>query len=193
MLTLRSEKDFYTAVEEALTNIDKDWESYNGVLIMGSHMPNNVEAKIEAIRNARKNKIPFLGICMGLQLAIIEYARNVLDMPLATSEEIGKGILVVKKLPQLRVGTYPVEWAGKEFTLESHWHNYAFNKDWHEAFKKDWAIGYMGEVAEIMELRNHPFFVGTQFHPEYQSSKDKPHKLLVGFLNACKEYERKKN
>jgi len=188
MLTLKSDRDFSTSIEEALNNIDKNWHEYEGLLIMGSHSPNQIEEKIEAIHQARIKKIPFLGICMGLQLAIIEYAQNVLDIPLATSEEIGKGIPVVKRLSQLRVGIYPVEWADKTVTMESHWHNFAFNKDWADSYKKDWAISYTKDVAEIMELRNHPFFVGVQFHPEYQSVKDKPHKLLKGFIEACKQH-----
>ena len=95
-----------------------------------------------------------------------------------------KGIPVVKRLPQLRVGIYPVEWADKTVTMESHWHNFAFNKDWADSYKKDWAISYTKDVAEIMELRNHPFFVGTQYHPEYISRPLSPHPVFIAFLKS---------
>jgi|SRR3990167_5732852 len=185
---IKSENDFYTTLERAMDEIEPKWRNLKGVMVLGSHMPDNIEEKLALIKNARINKIPFLGICMGFQLAIIEYARNVLEMPLANSREIKEtGIIpVVEKLPELRVGTYPVEWKGGEMTLESHWHNFSFNKNFHDNFKDKFWISYTGDVAEIMELREHPFFVGIQFHCEYESRKDKPHKLLKGFINACK-------
>lgn len=148
--------DFTTSVEKALSEIDKNWKSYNGLVICGTHTPHNTEEMIEQIRHARENNIPFLGICFGHQLCAIEHARNVLGIKDATSEEFGIGTFVVKKLPQLKVGL---------IDGESYWNNY-------EVIWKDW---------------NKPDnFITCQYHPEYQSSKDKPHKLLVDFINKCK-------
>ena len=166
MLYIKSENDFYTSVEEALSGIDPYWMDYNGVLVLGSHAPGEIESKLKIIQEAREKKMPFLGICLGLQLAIIEFARNVLEMSLANSSEIQeKGIIpVVNKLSKLRVGIFPVEWKGGETTLESHWHNYSFNRNFDDLYKKNFYISYTGEVAEIMELKDHPFFVGGYFY-----------------------------
>src|SRR3990167_2716060 len=91
--------DFSTSVIRALSEIDKDWESYDGLVVCGTHSPHDVEMMIDKIRQARESGRPFLGICFGHQLAAIEYARNVLGIKDATSEEFGQGTFVVKKLP----------------------------------------------------------------------------------------------
>jgi len=107
--------DFNTSVEKALTEIDKNWRNYNGLVICGTHTPHNVEEMIESIRIARELKVPFLGICFGHQLAAIEYARNIMGIKDATSEEFGKGTYVVKKLPRMKIGLHDGE---------SYWNNY---------------------------------------------------------------------
>ncbi len=159
MQLLASEHDFITTLRKALTEIDDKWESYNGLIIPGSHKPNMVDEKIDAIRNARENKIPALLICFGHQLGAIEYARNVIGIKDATSEEFSEvGTFVVKKRNELNVGLKDGE---------SYWNNYeVVLQNWK---KPDW-------------------FVTTQSHPEYQSSKDKPHPILVYFINLCKKY-----
>lgn len=147
--------DFQTSVRRALGEIDPDWESYNGLIICGTHNQQNVEEMVEKIRIAKERGVPALLICGGHQLGAIEYARNVLGIKDATSEEFGQGTFVVKKRPQLKVGLHEGE---------SWWSNY------------DVAIDY--------KIPDH--FISVPYHPEYQSSKEKPHELLVEFLNRCK-------
>ena len=149
--------DFPPSVEKSLSEIDEDWRDYAGVVICGTHDPKEVEFLLQEIRSAREDGIPFLGICYGHQLAAIEYARNVLGIRNATSQEFGHGTYVVKKRSELKVGLHDGE---------SYWNNYevdlpAWNKPDH--------------------------FITVQYHPEYQSSKGKPHPVLVRFLNICRK------
>lgn len=189
MEILRTEQDFYTSLIRALEEIDPKYEKYKGVVVLGSHAPSDVENKLETIRLARENKTPLLGICMGMQLMAIEFARNVLGMPRANSTEIDPQtpFPIVKRLKELRVGMKIVNWEDGTTTHESHWHQYAFNPIYVSEFK-NWNFSLGDEAVEMIRLRDHPFFLGTQFHAEYQSSKDKPHKLLVAFIEACKKY-----
>lgn len=185
MELIKNVSDFYTSVEKALHEIDENWLNYKGLIVVGSHFPSSVEEKLQKIKEAREQNIPFLGICFGMQLMAIEFARNVLNMEKANSEEIDANADLIYKLPELRVGIKPVTWSGGQ-TYESHWHNYAFNQKYHEVFSNYFDISYTENVAEIIKLRSHPFFTGVQFHPEYQSSKDKPHLLLSQFLEICR-------
>lgn len=149
--------DFNTSVRKALSEIDPKWESYEGLVICGTHSPekHDIEHQINEIRDARVNGIPLLGICFGHQLVAVEYARNVRGIQDACSEEWGKGTYVVKKLPQLKVGL---------FNGESYWHNYEVKIKW----------------------ENPKHFFTCQYHPEYQSSKKNPHPLLVNFLEYAR-------
>lgn len=113
--------DFSTSVRRALSEIDKNYENYRGLVICGTHNPHNVDEMIEEIRVARENKIPALLICFGHQLGAIEYARNVLGIKDATSEEFGQGTFVVKKRKELKVGLHEGE---------SWWSNYDVDIDW---------------------------------------------------------------
>jgi len=156
--------DFNTTVKKALSEIDSNWESYQGVVICGTHTPliYEVEKQLEIIQNARIIGIPLLGICFGHQLVAIEYARNVLGIKDATSEEFGKGTFVVKKREEgLKVGL---------IDGESWWNNYE--------------VDYL--LLNGFERTKPFYFITCQFHPEYQSSADKPHYLLVKFLDICK-------
>lgn len=112
--------DFQTSVVKALNEIDPNWRSYNGLIVCGSHSPQNTEEMIGAIKIARETNTPFLGICAGHQLAAIEYARDVLGIPDATSEEFGVGTPVVKKRPELKVGMHNGElyWNNYEVVIE---------------------------------------------------------------------------
>lgn len=149
---------FDTSVRRALKEIDPKWQTYNGLIICGTHSDVNVDIMVEKIQKARESGAPYLGICSGYQIAAIEHARNVLGIEDATSEEYSDtGTFVVKKLPELNVG-----WRGGE----TFWNNY--------------------EVAIDYEPPEN-FFV-TQSHPEYQSTKDKPHPLLVNFLNYARTH-----
>lgn len=148
--------EFQTSMRKALDEIDPRWESYPGLIACGSHHIDEAENIISKIKLARELEIPFLGICFGHQLAVIEYARNVLGIKDATSEEISsEGTLVVKKLPDLNVGLK---------NGESYWNNYEVVIDWKRPEK----------------------FRTYQFHPEYQSSIDKPHPALIDYINLCK-------
>ena len=179
-----NETDFYTSVLKSLNEIDQNFRNYKGLIVVGSHTPLNVEDKMVELKNARENNIPTLGICMGMQLMAIEYARNVMDVPTATSEEISNdGVLVVRRLPKLRVGIYPVTWEG-ETKQESHWHNYAIRTDY---LKDNFDISHTEDIPEVIKLKDHLFYVGVQFHPEYQSSREKPHPLLKEFVKVCSQ------
>lgn len=150
--------DFTTSVKKAFDEIDPNWESYKGLIICGTHAPkmDEVEFLLNKIKEARENKTPFLGICYGHQLCAIEYARNVLGIKDAVSEEWGiEGTKVVKKRGELKVGWHEGE---------SYWNNYEVD----------------------IEVKNPEWFITTQSHPEYQSSIDKPHPLLVKFLSYAK-------
>lgn len=154
--------DFNTTVCKALEEIDPKWLSYDGIVICGTHSPDNWEQQIEKIREAREKGIPALLICFGYQLGAVEYARNVLGIKDATSEEFGQGSQVVKKrVGGLKVGLHDGE---------TYWNNYEV----------------IPSMIRRWEMPDN--FVACQFHPEYQSSKDKPHKLLVEFINKCKKY-----
>ncbi len=180
MEIIKTDNDFTTTVEKALDEINKNWRNLPGVVVAGSHTPILVEEKIELIRKAREANLPFLGLCMGFQLMLIEYARNVLDIKDATSEEIGQGSPIIKKMPKLRVGLFPVGDG-----MESFWHNYKFNPIYTFDFRKDWKLVFEQEVLVVAKLKENKFHIGTQFHPEYQSSKDKPHLILKEFLHAA--------
>lgn len=152
--------DFNTTVKKALDEIDPKWPTYDGLIVCGTHNPHNIEEMIEAIKIARESKKPFLGICFGHQLAMIEYAINVLGIKDATSEEFEtKGTNVVVKLPALKVGLHDGE---------TYWNNYEVDPYWDDKWTK----------ADN--------FITCQYHPEYQSSKDNPHPLLVEFIDKCK-------
>ncbi len=149
--------DFQTSISKALGEIDPKWRDYDGLIVCGTHTPLNVESMIDAIKVARETNTPFLGICFGHQLAWIEYCRNVLNIEGATSEEFGIGPFVVKKRPELKVGLHEGE---------TWWSNYECTSD-------NW------EKSDN--------FISVPFHPEYQSSKEKPHPLLISFIEKCKQ------
>lgn len=148
--------DFNTSVQKALSEIDSDWMNYDGVIVCGTHTPFNPEIIIDEIKKAREENIPFLGICFGHQLAWIEYCRNVLGIPNATSEEWGTGNWVVKKRKELKVGLHEGE---------TWWSNFECTED---------------------KWDKNDNFISVPYHPEYQSSKENPHPLLVKFLQLCK-------
>jgi len=152
--------DFQTSVRKALEEIDPTYESYPGLVVCGSHDPKNTEQIIEKIYQARIAWKPMLLICMGHQLGAIEYARNVLGIKDATSQEFGQpGTFVVRKRTELKVGL---------FDGESYWNNYEVDD----------------EILKRWERPPHCF--SSQFHPEYESSRFEPHPLLVTFLNYAR-------
>jgi CTP synthase len=200
---IHSEKITPQNVKEILSNV-------SGVLVAPGFGNRGIEGKIIAIQNARENKLPFLGICLGMQCAVIEFARNVLNYPDANSREMNPATThpVIdlldsqKKIAYLggtmRLGAYPCEI--KENTLaysvykqkliyERHRHRYEFNNEYTDVFTQNGMVlsGINPDkgLVEIIELKNHPFFIGVQFHPEYKSTVENPHPLFVHFVNAA--------
>ncbi len=160
--------DFNTSVEKAFSEIDPLWKTYRGFVVCGTHAPKLWDWQIGILRKNREEGIPTLGICFGHQLMAIEYARNVLGQPDATSEEFGEeGDFVVTKLDQLNVGLHKGE---------SWWNNYAV---------------LPGLEERMVNELYHPAYMGVQYHPEYQSSKDNPHPILETFLNESRRYTEK--
>lgn len=185
MEIIKSSNDFYTSVEKALDEIDLKWRDYKGLLVLGTHSPDDIEKKLHAIENARIDRRPALGICFGMQLMAVEYAKNQCGIEDACSEEYSaSGSHIITKLPRIRVGLQKVAgWWGT--TDESHWHNYSFNSSFKDHFKDSWEMSENDGVVEIIRYKNYPFFVGVQFHPEYQSTKERPHPVLKDFIDVC--------
>ena len=180
----------------------------DGVLVAPGFGSRGIEGKITAIEYVRKNKIPFFGICLGMQCAVIEYARNVAGMPLANSTEFKKNKFnVIDLLPEqrkitdkggtMRLGAYPCNLVKKtkaiaayksESISERHRHRYEFNNDFRETLTdKGLRISGTspnGKLVEVIELADHPWFVGVQFHPELRSRAVTGHPLFVSFIKA---------
>ena len=185
-----------------------------GILVPGGFGKRGTEGKIAAIRLARENKIPFLGICLGLQLAIIEFARNVIGIADAASIELEPDTLnpVIALLPEqngvenlggtLRLGAYPCELIkgslaeklyGTSSISERHRHRYEVNNKYRLLLERCGMIlsGLSPDerIVEMIELPNHPFFIATQAHPEFKSRPNLPHPLFKGFVEAASQKE----
>ena len=192
-----------------LENIDNLLSSVDGILIPGGFGKRGIEGKILAIKYAREKKIPLLGICLGMQLAVIEFARNVCDLKDANSTEFDPNTThnVIDYLPNqyqginyggtLRLGAYECDLEPNTIAyqayktkqiLERHRHRYEFNNQFINIFKEKGmvfsGINQSMNLVEIIELKNHPFFIATQFHPEFLSRPDKPHPIFSKFIEA---------
>lgn len=178
-----------------------------------------VEGKIKAVKYARENKMPFFGICLGMQVAMVEFARNVLGIKKAISSEVNSSTKepiidlmedqknITAKGGTMRLGAYPcvlkegtkaADIYGADEIKERHRHRYEFNNLYLERFEEAGmtaaGINPQSELVEIMELKDHPWFIGTQFHPELKSTVLNPHPLFVSFVKAAMENaERKKS
>jgi len=178
------------------------FDGVDGILVPGGFGGRGMEGKIKAIRWAREKGIPFLGICVGMQLMAVEFARHVCGLEGAHSAEFDGETRhpIAHLLPEgkMRLGAYPVvlqpgskayEAYGQREIAERHRHRYVFNTDYREWFTRHgMAITGMssdGQVVEVLELPEHPWFVGTQFHPEFKSRPNRPHPLFVGFVGAA--------
>ena len=207
------------------TNVEKILKKYSAILIPGGFGSRGTEGKIEAISYARKYKVPFFGICFGMQMAIIESARNMLGIKKATSSEFGKGGVHVvglmhewvrgKKLQEgsetnlggtMRLGSYKAKL--RKNTLiskiykstmiqERHRHRYEVNNKLKSRLEKKGLIfsgmSPDGSLPETIELENHPWFIGVQFHPEFKSRPFAPHPLFSSFIKAAKINSENKN
>jgi CTP synthase len=186
----------------------------SGILIPGGFGLRGVEGKIKAARFAREHKIPYLGLCLGMQVATIEFARNACGIKDANSTEFDKNAKepVISLLEEqrgvksmgasMRLGTWPTKIAkdtlaekiyGSTEVMERHRHRYEFNMKYRDQMnEKGFVISGTspdGTLAELIELRDHPYFVGCQYHPEFQSKPNKPHPLFKGFIQACLNYQ----
>jgi len=189
--------------------VDSQLKDIGGVLIPGGFGARGVDGKLNAARFAREHKIPFLGLCLGMQVATIEFARNVCGIKDANSTEFDKktpepviSLLeeqrgVRNKGASMRLGTWPTKVVqgtlaekiyGDTEVTERHRHRYEFNMKYRDRMD---AKGFVisgtspdGSLAELIELRDHPYFVGCQYHPEFQSKPNKPHPLFKGFTQA---------
>lgn len=185
-------------------------EELDGILVAPGFGERGIEGKINAIRYARENKMPFFGICLGMQCAVVEFSKNVLELPGAESTEVNKKAdnpvidlmpeqkKITKKGGTMRLGAYPCELkkgslAYKAYRSlkinERHRHRYEFNNDYLAQVEKNGLIatGINPEtnLVEIVELKDHPWFVGVQFHPELKSTVENPHPLFVSFVKAA--------
>lgn len=188
----------------------------DGILIPGGFGSRGIEGKINAARYARENNIPYLGLCLGMQIAIIEFARHCCNMTDANSREINPETKfpVIDFLPgqneysilggSLRLGQYPCkiqkgtkafEAYGKEEISERHRHRYEVNNEFREELAKHGMIfcgtSPNGSIVEMVELPNHPWFVACQFHPEFKSRPNRPHPLFFGFVKAALQEQKK--
>jgi len=203
-----------------IKNVKKVLKNVSGILIPGGFGKRGTEGKISAISYARKKKIPFLGICFGMQMAVIEFARNSLKISNASSSELDKSCYPVVGLLNewnkdgkllkgtnkdlggtMRLGLYEaklrhnslIEKIYKSKSIfERHRHRYEVNSNLQEKFEKKGMI-FSGmspdnKLPEIIELKNHPWFIGVQFHPEFKSRPLKPHPLFSSFIKATKLY-----
>ncbi len=203
-----------------ILDIKSKLKDISGILIPGGFGKRGTHGKIEAIKYARNNKIPFFGICFGMQMAIIEFARNKLNIRNATSSEFDKkGLPIVGLINQwkkdgkiikgtdkylggtMRLGSYDAKLKeksliskiyGKNFIKERHRHRYEVNINYKEKFEKKGMIfsGLSPDkvLPEIIELDNHPWFIGVQFHPEFKSRPLSPHPLFSSFIEASKNH-----
>jgi CTP synthase len=237
-------KDAYKSLDEALTHgginnkikvnlvridseklkvseIKKKLKNISGILIPGGFGKRGTDGKIEAIKHARVNKIPFLGICYGMQMAIIEFARNQLNLKNATSSEFDKkGLPIIGLINEwskdgkmikgtdkdlggtMRLGSYDAKLKDNslikkiyksKLIKERHRHRYEVNIAFKDKFEKKGLI-FSGlspdnKLPEIIELKNHPWFIGVQFHPEFKSRPLAPHPLFSSFIKAAKNHK----
>lgn len=188
---------------------EKFLKDVNGVLVPGGFGDRGIEGKIKAIKFARENKVPFFGVCLGMQCAVIEFSRNVCGMGRAHSTEFNKAtpfpvISLLEEQKQvkdlggtMRLGSYPCALKkgtktykayGKESIHERHRHRYEFNNKYKVKMETSGLIisgtSPNGRLVEIVELVDHPWFVGCQFHPEFQSKPDQAHALFRDFIKA---------
>lgn len=207
---------YYIDSEKSNSNeIQKSLYNLNGILIPPGFGKRGMQGKLIAIQYARENKIPFFGICLGLQMAVIEFARNVLKLSEATSEEFNAKakIKIIHLLDNqknltkiggtMRLGSFPciLQTATLAYRIykkkeisERHRHRYEINCHYKTILESAGMIfsgrSPNGKLIEIIELQNHPFFIGTQFHPEFTSKPLEPHPIFKEFINAAIKNEK---
>ena len=214
----------WLSAEEVGEKGAKMLKQFDGLIIPQGWGGRGSEGKIEAIRYCRENKIPYFGLCYGMQMAVIEFSRNVLGWKDADSEEINPKTKhpVIHIMPNqkeliakkgyggtIRLGGWPCalkpgtllakaysKFTAEKVVSERHRHRYEFNNEYREALEKKGLIvagtSPDNQIVEAIEIANHPFFVGVQFHPEYISRPLAPHPLFVDFVKTCRDLKKKK-
>ncbi|MFC6333930.1 CTP synthase [Paenibacillus septentrionalis] len=197
------------AEEVTDANVADMLQGVNGILVPGGFGDRGIEGKITAIRYAREQKVPFFGICLGMQVAVIEFARNVLGLSDANSSEINASTPypVIDLLPDqkdiadmggtMRLGLYPCkvvegtnayEAYSDELVYERHRHRYEFNNEYREALEEAGLVisgtSPDGRLVEMVEVKDHPWFLAVQFHPEFTSRPNRPQQLFHHFVQA---------
>jgi CTP synthase len=197
-------------IEAADTDFSEVFSGCKGILVPGGFGDRGVEGKIQSIQYARENKIPFLGLCLGMQCAVIEFARHVCSMSDANSTEfnaetthpvidlMSSQVNIEEKGGTMRLGSYPCKLAegthtreayGEELIHERHRHRFEFNNAYREQLRQEGLVvaGTLPDnsLVEVIEVKDHPWFVGSQFHPELKSRPNNPHPLFIGFVKAA--------
>ena len=193
-------------------NAKEKLQGIDGIIVPGGFGGRGIEGKIQTVKYARENNIPFLGICLGMQMAVVEFARDVLNIKDANSLEFDEKTKnpvihimesqknITKKGGTMRLGAYPCKLKkfslasklyGAEEISERHRHRYEFNNEYRKVMEDNGmtfsGTSPDGELVEIIEIKKHPYFIASQFHPELKSRPDKPHPLFVGLLKAAKK------
>lgn len=193
-------------------NAREKLQGIDGIIVPGGFGGRGIEGKIQTVKYARENNIPFLGICLGMQMAVVEFARDILNIKDANSLEFDEKTKnpvihimesqknITKKGGTMRLGAYPCilkksSLASKLYKTEEiserHRHRYEFNNEYRKEMEDNGmtisGTSPDGELVEIIEIKNHPYFIASQFHPELKSRPDKPHPLFVGLLKAAKK------
>lgn len=194
-------------------NVDELLKDVGGILVPGGFGHRGIDGKITAIKYARENKIPFLGLCLGMQLSIVEFARNVIGWNDAHSAELDPSTThpVIHLMPDqdgiediggtLRLGSYPCELSkdskarelyGQDIIHERHRHRYEVNNYYRDDLEKNGmslcGLSPDGRIVEMLEIPDHPWFIATQAHPEFKSRPNHPHPLFNGFIEAAMKH-----
>ncbi|NRB63655.1 MAG: CTP synthase [Saprospiraceae bacterium] len=205
-------------LEGSLEDVSARLQGFDGILVAPGFGERGIEGKIQAIRFVRENKIPFFGICLGMQCAVVEFARHVANLEEAASTEVKPDTEhpIIDLMPDqksitkmggtMRLGAYDCELrrrtqASKAYgTLkisERHRHRYEFNNAYRAQLAQSGmvfsGINPQSDLVEIIELKDHPWFLATQFHPELKSTVENPHPLFVAFVKACTEYSQQQS
>lgn len=200
-------------------NVEEQLQHLDGILVAPGFGERGIPGKLVTVQYAREKQVPFFGICLGMQIAVIEFARNVLGLSEADSTEMDAKTRdavidlmedqknIVNKGGTMRLGAYPCElkkgslayqaYSRSKLIQERHRHRYEFNNKYLESFEKAGMIATGinpdSKLVEIIELQDHPWFLGVQYHPELKSTVLNPHPLFARFVNATKENKNRKN
>ena len=211
---LNSKVDIHWIDSETITkeNVAEVLGEMDGIIVPGGFGDRGIPGMIEAARYARENKVPYFGICLGMQIAVIEYARNVAGLADANSGEFAPDCAhkVIDFMPgqsdeinkggTLRLGSYPCciakgtameKFYGTDLINERHRHRYEFNNDYREKLQEAGltlsGISPDGRLIETVEITDRSFYIGVQYHPEFKSRPNHPHPLFKGFIKAALE------